>query len=279
MSPLLRYWIKVGMVIAIGVSIWQYVAIKHRAERVAQQAYEKQIEQCRDELAKKVPMIPIIGGGYLDTRYFAFNVPSVVYKDGECGTDTFVTNLYWTGQKIVPAKEEFTGMLAGAVPQHWLRFGIGAVFGNLRQARACQSNPSLDFCMKGYTPPGYPPTWPQERIVKPKHYPGLEIWLPPTPIKDIAAIHFVLSDWRREDGRPRTVNCDLPGYQPWKMTKEEFENIDFGTHMFPCQVEYSDFTFKGGAARVHTGTEALKDITPLLKALHQYISNSIIQEE
>lgn len=63
------------------------------------------------------------------------------------------------------------------------------------------------------------------------------------------------------------------------MTPAELEQLDFGKRNFACDVGYASFDFKGGAARISTGTGALRDIVPALKALQQYLSESIIKED
>jgi hypothetical protein len=247
-----------------------------KSERdVELQTHDKHVEECRVALAKN-PLIPIIGGGRLDTKYFAFNVPTVRFEKGECGTDGFVSDFYWTGTKIVPADPKFTGLALTQVPKEWRLLRVGARLGNMSRSLACEAKFDPSHCPDpNDKAPGYPPAWAQELVVRPKRYPGLEIWIDPKPIpRGLQAIHFVLGDWRREDGRPRTVNCDIRR-EVASMTRADFEEIDFGTNSFPCQVEFSDFSFTGGAARVSTGTDALRDAVPALKALQAYLSQAV----
>jgi hypothetical protein len=249
---------------------------------VAVDEHDKKVNECRQELEKKNPLIPIIGGGYLDVSKFAFTVPTVRYEDGRCGTDGFQADFYWTGEKIVPAAEKFTGLAPTQVPKNWRLLRVGAILGNLRRARECEAHPDPDSsrCPKTGSTPGYPATWPRELVVELKHYPQLEIWLEPPPKTFLSEIPFVLKDLRRDDGRPVSVGCfALEGYDLPAMKRSQFEELRFDARPFPCQAEYGDFTFKGGAARVHFSTTALVDIATALKELKVYLSKAIIQEE
>lgn len=247
-------------------------------------AYRAQLRQCRQELAKS-PLIPIIGGGYLDTRYFAFNVPSVRYTDGECGTDLFTAEFWWTGEKIVANSMEMMGIEVpkpiprgwSPIPKEWLLFRVGVRFGNLKKYKQCKGKYGLipECPDLGITYPSM--DVPEERKAVSKNYPDLEIWMS----KELFSYaNFIIKNWRRPDGYPRFISCSLSGaeYEKSPLTKEDYENLDFKNHRFPCQLEYSSFPIKGGAARIYTGTEALKEIEPALKALEAYLNNSIILE-
>jgi hypothetical protein len=252
------------------------------ADGIRAQEYQKQLDQCRTELAKN-PLIPIIGGGYLDTKYFAFNVPAVRFEEGQCGTDGFTSDFYWTGEKIVPAAPKFTGIPPGQpIPKEWLFFQVGAKFGNLKMARHCKDKRGVVPECPEYDVPRPLKNLLAEKKVVPKNYPELEIVLSNWSMEDMYNTSFRMREWPRDDGYPRTISCFAitgAGFDKKPMTREDYENIDFGSHKFPCQLEYGDFSIKGGAARVHTGTEALRKITPGLKALNAYINQAIIQEE
>lgn len=258
-----------------------------REEPAEQKAYRQQLEACSEQLQKD-PLVPIVGGGYLDTRRLDFNATTVRFEDGQCGTDGFETSFYWTGEKIVPAGQKFTGLLPGQeTPKHWRRLNVVAQLGNQRKARACQEHFDPKKCVDPkHKNPGLPPTWPEERIVRPVAYPGLEIWMPEKPFpKGTRGVSFVMKGWPRKDGiTPRTVYCwSLPDLFPIEaMSLADLESLDFSKtekHGYPCDVELWDFDFKGGAARIGTGTEALRDITPALRALQKYISDSVSLEQ
>ena len=248
---------------------------------VGADAYESQLAACR-QLFLQNPRVPIVGGGYLDARRFAFIVPTVRFEDERCGTDGFETSFYWTGKNIVPASERFTGLPPTQIPPDWKQLNVTARFGNQRKARECRQEPNPQKCVDArHQNPGLPPTWPEERIVGPKAYPSLEIWLPPTGYsKKVAGISFVIKDWPKANGRPREIDCwYLPGYDLSSMTKAEFEILDFGEKTFACRIQFWDFQFKGGAARISTGTDALPNIAASLKQLQQYIDDSIDLED
>ncbi len=250
-------------------------------------AYRAQLRQCRQELAKS-PLIPIIGGGYLDTRYFAFNVPSVRYTNGECGTDLFTAEFRWTGEKIVANSMEMMGIDVpkpiprgwNPIPKEWLFFQVGVRFGNLKKTKHCKGNYGLipECPHPDITYPAM--DIPSELKVIPKNYPDLEIWLSERSFKSMGSVNFTIPSWRRPDGYPRFISCSPRGgeYEKTTFTREDYEKIDFKQHRFPCKLEYRSFPVKGGGARIYTGTEALRDIVPALQALETYINQSIIWE-
>ena len=246
-------------------------------------AYRKQLNQCRQDLAKD-PLVPIVGGGFLDTRRFAFNVPTVRYEDGKCGTDGFQAEFWWTGEKVVPDHPKFTGLSPMHIPKHWTHFNVGALLGNQRKARECKADQNPQKCPElGHKNPGVAPDWPEDLVIKLKKYPGLEIRLnrnAPPEGRWVGLRSFVMSEWPRADGALRVVDCfGLNAHELAKKTNEELSEIDFGNRTAACQVDFWDFQYKGGVARIGTGTEALADIGPALKALQQYLSDSIIREE
>lgn len=247
------------------------------------QIHQKQLEQCRVELAKD-QQIPIIGGGHLDASYFAFNVPTVRYEDGQCGTDGFVAEFYWTGEKIVPNSPKFTNVSPGqSIPKEWVLFhNVGVRFGNLKKTRFCKDKQGIVPECPVNSIPKPIQNLPPEKEAFPKNYKGLSISLSDHSFKSMSNIDFRMLDWPREDGYPRIISCfAIAGAEFGKtpLSKDDYENLDFGAHSFPCQLEYWDFPIKGGGARVHTSTDALKKVTPALKALQIYINQSITQEE
>lgn len=245
--------------------------------------YQARLQACVDSMENKT-RIPIMGGGEIDTSRFAFNVPHMNATDeGECGAVGFEAEFYWTGEKIVPNSPKFTGLHPTQIPPEWRRLGVGASLGNRRLGKQCKANFDPQKCPgPNLKPPGMPPTWPEHLIVRPTAYPGLEIRLEAVRDPRSIGVTFFMTDWpRRDEVTPRSVHCyshtvDFPVH---KMTIAELEQLDFGKRTFPCSVEFHSFEFKGGAARISTGTEALRDIVPALKALQQYLSDSIIKAD
>lgn len=265
------------------------------SERIA---YQQQLEQCRKELSGS-NLIPIIGGGYVDISRFGFGNPSVVYKDGECGMDMLEVDFWWTGKEAFPNHPEII-RLKGVGGQSWSHFKVVAKLGNQRKGRLCRQDPDLPQCevFKAGIRPGLRATeWPGGRVVKLKNYPGLELWLkepPPNIENQYSVTSFVMVDWRRQDGTPRDINCwGLGGSKLAKsqgidavglalMSEEELSNIDFrGKLKFGsiCEVDFGSFSFEGGSGSVVTTTNGLPDAQKALRAISEYISNSIIKDD
>ena len=263
-----------------------------------QVAYQHQLELCREKLSQS-NLVPIIGGGYIDISHFGFGNTSVVYKDGECGTDMLEVVFWWTGEEVLPNHPKFVKFKKEERSRRWSYFKVVAKLGNQRRGRLCRENPELPQCeiFKAGIRPGLRATeWPEDRVVTLKHYPGLELWLnePPPSIENKLRVYsFVMTEWRRPDGTPRTVGCwGLSGSGLAKsqgfdaaslslMTREELSNVDFrGKLKFgaACEVDFGSFNFRGGSGRVNTGTEDLQDVPRALPAISKYISNSIVRE-
>jgi hypothetical protein len=268
--------------IVTAMLVSSFAGCSRREEKEAAERRQKELDACRQKISES-HLVPIIGGGHLDAKKLGifFNVR---VENGECGTDGFEGGFYWHDGSIEPASHPGANLAYEKNPTSWKRFEVRARLGNQRKGRECteQGERCSTFNHKN---PGLPPTWPEDRIVRPKAYPGLEIWLPEKIVPNhTESMTFVIPDWPRADGSPRTVNCwSLPkGYALDKMSRQDLEAIDFskGTkHGYPCDVEFWDFSFTGGAARVHTGTESLVGITRALKALEQHISNAVTRED
>lgn len=271
--------------ILTALSVFVVVGCKPASQEIDKRLadYQVRLQACVDSMENKT-RIPIMGGGEIDTSRFAFNVPHMSITDeGECGAVGFEAEFYWTGEKIVPNAPKFTGLHGTQIPPEWRLLRVGASLGNRRLGNQCKANFDPQKCPDPNRKPSGPPsTWPEHLTVRPKAYPGLEIRLQPVRDPRPIGVTFFMTDWTRRDGvTPRHVSCwshevDFPVH---KMTTAELEQLDFGKRTFPCDVEYGSFDFKGGAARIGTGTEALRDIVPALKALQQYLSDSIIKED
>lgn len=261
-------------------------------------SYQQQLETCRKKLSQS-SLVPIIGGGHIDISRFGFGNPSVAYKNGECGTDMLEVEFWWTGGEVLPNNPRFVKLNEAERPRQWSFFRVVAKLGNQRRGRLCLDNPDLPQCeiFKAGIRPGLRATeWPEDRVVRLINYPGLELWLkePPPSLENKYRVNdFVMTEWRRPDGTPRTIDCwGLAGSEFAKsqgvdatslslMSKEELSNVDFkGKLKFgaPCEVDPGSFNFRGGAGRVNTNTEGLRDAPKALQAISEYISNSIIRD-
>lgn len=266
-------------------------------------AYRQQLEQCRAELGTS-SVVPIIGGGQVDLSRFGYARPNVRYEDGQCGTDLIEVLFWWTGEEVIPDSPH---LLEGKVknpPSNWQYFKVNAAFGNQRKARQCTENIDLPQCTgyKGRLPTGLQVAeWPPELTIRLKNYPGLEIWLKDTPpsTKNLHRVSdFILTEWRHQDGTPRRIDCwglqhvdartlRAAGFDTSrlvdssrlsKLTKEELEVLDLEGRIgkgAACQVDFDGFNFGAGAARVSFSTESLREAPAALKALNDYMRNSI----
>lgn len=263
-------------------------------------AYQQQLEQCRERLSQS-NLVPIIGGGYIDIDRFGFGNPSVVYENGDCGTDMLEVDFWWTGKEVLPNHPKFVKLKEAERPRPWSYFRVVAKLGNQRRGRLCKENPELPQCevFKAGIRSGLSVTeWPEDRVVRLKNYPGLELWLsePPPNIENKLRVYsFVMTEWRRPDGTPRTIGCwglntsnefiksqGLDAHSLSLMSRDELSNIDFrGKLKFgaSCEVDFGSFNFNGGAGRVNTNTESLHDAPEALQAISKYISKSIVRDD
>lgn len=294
-QPRLRS-LKLGLIIASSLTLF---ACGKREPSSEEKVYTQQLEHCRVELGKS-EKVPIIGGGYLDTSRFGYLGSSVRYEDGQCGTDMLELSFWWTGEEVLPDTPKFIRHKRTEIPQNWRLFRVAAKLGNQRKARECKENIDLPQCsgFKGATLSGYREVeWPEKLTIELKNYPGLELWLkePPPNIENLYKVSdFVMTEWRRPNGTPRAINCwglspndettRSQGLDPKSLallTREELEKIDFQgrlQHGAACQVESSDFGFEAGAARVSFSTESLREAPKALKAINQYLFDSIVRE-
>ncbi|WP_295551258.1 hypothetical protein [uncultured Pseudacidovorax sp.] len=247
--------------------------------------YKKQLEECSESLARQTK-IPILGGGELDLSRFSFSALNIDVQNGECGAVGFAADFFWTGVQIVPAKPLVEISPAGFkkyrdFPKNWRFFSVAAILSNTESSLACKTNFDRAKCVDpNYQAPRPQPDNSEHLIYKSPYYPDLyirQIRGDNTPNLS-GSISFFVAGWPRKDGAtPRVLHCwsSAPIFQVESMTPEQVANINFGTNSFPCDIEFLDFEFKGGAARVHFGTDALPEAVNALKALQLYISNSI----
>jgi hypothetical protein len=269
-----RARLKYGLVLAL---CYWVVGFYLEWERMAEaREYHYQVsKKCNQKLAG-MEHIPILGGGLLDrTKIPGFHFGSST-RDGLCIADVLEGSFWWTGTELRTEYQQS----GKEPPSSWGHFNVAA---RLYISKLSTEPYSMGFKVVD---------WPEELIVKLKNYPGLELWLneqPPSIKNEFSVTDFVIRDWRRRDGTPRTISCDGLG-SPRKRTlesgvskadllrfdKAELENLDFGDLNAYCTVGLHDFDFAGGDARIGTGTGSLRGAPMALQLLSEYLSRSII---
>ncbi|WP_025110682.1 hypothetical protein [Pseudomonas sp. H1h] len=267
--------LKYGLVLLVcywGVDF--YIEWEAAAERRA--IYQKEQGDCSKKLAG-MEQVPIRGGSLLDrTRIPGFYFGSTLKSDGSCIADVLEGSFWWTGTEL-RTEYELSGI---EKPSNWGYFQVAARL----YTRKERTEP--------HTMGGRHVDWPDDLIVKLKKYPGLELWLdasPPSSKNDFLITTFVMHNWRRHDGTPRTISCDglnYPGDRVkaaglgrqdlLKLNKAQLENLDFGELQTRCTVELYSFDFSGGDGRVSLSTRSLRGAPEALKFVSEYLSRSII---
>jgi hypothetical protein len=250
-----------------------YIEWERMAE--AREHHREVSKKCSQKLAG-MEQVPILGGSLLDrTRIPGFHFGSSA-RDGLCIADVLEGSFWWTGTELRTEYQES----GREKPSSWGHFNVAA--------RLYTKKPSTEPYNMGFKVVD----WPEELIVKLKNYPGLELWLndrPPSIKNGFSVTDFVIRDWRRRDGTPRTISCDGLG-SPRKeilesgvskadllgFNKTQLENLDFGDLSAYCTVGLHNFDFAGGDARIGTGTESLLGAPIALQMLSEYLSNAII---
>ena len=266
--------LKYGLVLALCYWVVDfYIEWERMAE--ARERHYQESKKCSQKLAG-MEHVPILGGGLLDrTKIPGFHFGSST-RDGLCIADVLEGSFWWTGTELRTEYQES----GKEKPSSWGHFNVAA--------RLYTRKPSTE----PYTMGRKTIDWPDELTVKLKNYPGLELWLtaPPPSIKnEFSVTSFVIRDWRRRDGTPRTIWCDgldSPGSRAserglstsdlLKLNKTQLELIDFGDLNAYCTVGLHNFDFVGGDARIGTGTKSLLGAPEALRLLSEYLSRSII---
>ena len=232
-------------------------------------------KKCYQKLAG-MKHVPILGGAFLDvTKIPGFHYGSSS-EDGQCIAELLEGSFWWTDNGLRPAYAEL-----GKEPlATWGRFNVTARL----YTRKASTAP---------IPMGHQTVdWPEELVVKLKNYPGLELWLdapPPSKKNEYSIRSFIISEWRRRDGTPRTIACDgLASFSDHILesglskdvlltyNKPQLENLELGDLNAYCSVGLHDFDFVGGDARVYLGTGSLRVAPEALKFISEYLSKSII---
>jgi hypothetical protein len=251
-----------------------YIEWEEAAERRA--IYQKEQGDCSKKLAG-MEQVPIPGGSLLDrSRLPGFYFGSNLRSDGSCIADTLEGSFWWTGTEL-RTEYEMSGI---EKPSSWGYFRLAA--------RLYTRKERTEPHRMGYRHAD----WPDDLIVELKNYPGLELWLnaPPPHFKNEFSITtFVMRNWRRHDGTPRTISCDglnhpgdkiqaagLGKQDLLKLNKEQLESLDFGVLQTYCTVELYSFDFAGGDGRIGLDTSSLRGAPEAIKFVSDYLSRSII---
>lgn len=240
--------------------------------------YRKKLAECQVKLSES-PLVPLTGGGYIDMRRFGSNHYSPEYENGQCGASLFgATQIFWTGKEILPNNRLFTEMNLREIPSGWKSFNV--TIGFRKNNKFCEKNSKN--CEKPQKLPSMADVSP-ELIVRLKKY-DLDMALSRTEIykgNKLSITDFFIRDFLREDGKPLMISCRID-HDFGAMSREQLENIDFNE---PgkwkngwCEIRWG-FHIKGGGAIVDIGLHDLHGITPALKALQKYISDSVIKDK
>lgn len=271
-----RWWagklVKFGL---IGACCYWVVSCHVEMKYVAElrEVERKQYEACRKQLAGKTH-IPILDGGFIDiTKVPGFFISKTPY--GGCRAQHMEGDFWWTGTELRPANVKITEEPLPA----WRHFNVIA-----RLYKPTISNKPYEVGRRTVD-------WPEELVVKLINYPGMEMWLnkiPPSAENEFAVTSFILSQWRRRDGTPRVIYCDglrspsikrpigeLRGKILLTMNKSQLENLDFGDSHAYCTIEFHNFDFAGGDARVYFWVRSLRVAPVALKAISEHLSRSI----
>lgn len=228
-------------------------------------------KQC-DAKLKGLKRVPIAGTGgklFLDAERLPNWAISRGFRQGdECGVVQLgwaYEIFYWTGKEITPAAAWLKAghsLAERPGPQDWIPLGAMVFFG---QSIDCKKNP--DGCVKE------PPVVDETGMIRLKNYP-LDAW----PIRDPKVqgqnlYSLSLREWPMENGRPRGLNCTggVSG-------KSEAE-IESHLVSISCELDFPQFKFKAGSARVGFSSKDFKRITPALQALQKYLNDSIFEGE
>ena len=238
-------------------------------------------KQCETKLRglKRVPIPGTDGKQFLNAeRLPSWDVSRDFVAGDECGVATSEDTFFWTGKEIIPQSVWLAaGHSLTETQPHWLGLIVKSGFG---LPRVCIIDPKR--CDTKSTRPPY--EYPAELTVRLKKY-ELDYWLPrganSGQVKsDVGhdSMAFRMRGWPTEDGKARFISCiRIPNAAV--RTIKEIEEIDFTNRPIFCQVESSDFLFKAGGARINFNSSALTpDTVTVLRAAHQYLNDSIIQE-
>jgi len=240
------------------------------------------------------PRVPVRGSDFvLDATKLPWEMGGELWsEDVDCGAAQINATFYWTGKEILPQRigmypQQEYNVKPIDVRETWTQIQVAALLGRGTQSIRNQAQHPENY---QYTPPQRPKSWPAEQLIRLKHYPDLEVLLWSKEERDVAikkmgehpSLHyftFVLHQWPHDDGSARTMTCHMGEQNVLTMTREEIENLDLRQQLrHSCQMDFHNFGFNSGSAKVNWGTTQLSEITPALRALQQYFNDSITKE-
>lgn len=228
-------------------------------------------KQCEAKL-QGLKQVPIAGTGgklYLDAdKLPIWNISRGFRSGDECGATQLgfaYETFYWNGQKIIPKYIwiQQDGHSLMNKPKDWMSFIALVRFGQTIERKIKYPEPSIDKLQ----------TREEVRVIRLKNYP-LDAWPVPNPkAQDKFDYRLSLREWPIDNNRPRFLDCsgDISG-----KTSAEIES---SLEPLACQLDFPQFHFKAGAARISVPLKKIKDITPALQAFQQYLNDSIIEKE
>ena len=242
--------------------------------KAAEAIYKSNAEaanQCEAKLRdlKHVPIAGTEGRLFLDAERLPMWAIDRGYKSGDdCGVVQLgwaYEIFYWNGKEIIPqvvgSKGKYTSLNRPDNTQYWIT--LGAL---VRLGRSIECNKQLQ-CNEQLPPID------EVGVIRLKNYP-LDAWPMPDPkTQRVNQYRLSLRDWPMENGRPRWLMCsgDVSGKTAVEIERR-LESIS-------CELDFSEFHFKAGSARVGFSSKEFKHITPALKAFQQYLNNSIIEKD
>ena len=247
-----------------------------KAAAAMNKANAEAAKQCEAKLKglKRVPIARMKGKLFLDAERLPMWAIGRGFRVGDdCGANQLQESerFYWTGDTLIP---QFIWLKAGHTlveaegNQNWVSISTQVFFGIPLD---CKSTPTPAPAMKcGEKPPDKD----EAGVIRLKNYPS-DAWPLRDPREKINNRYFLsLRDWPKENGWPRTMglSCDVKG------SVSEIENLDFRGKPGACQLDFYEFKFKAGSARINFPVKELHRITPILQAFQQYLNDSIIEE-
>lgn len=236
-------------------------------------------KQCEVKLKglKRIPIAGTSGKLFLDTEKLSMWKLSRDFRVGdECGAEDLGIRqtFYWDGARIISKhnwifRDKKSPWL---IDKSWISISADVFLGLPSSCKTAPENTMLN-CDK------LPPDKDKYGVIQLKHHP-LDAW----PVRDqrrkneLLFYQLSLRDWPKEDGWPRKLRyaCELSG-----MSESEVENIIFNSdnkHRL-CQLDFYDFKFKAGTARINFDIKHANQITTVLREFQKYLNDAISEDQ